>query len=213
MNFMTSLDLNVIPLNVDAIITRCGYTGEDGFEISITSQHATNLAALLLKHNDVKLAGLGSRDTLRLEAGFCLYDQELKEDISPIEANLAWCIGRRRREPVSDNNPSFPGYDIIMHQLLNSKEVNRKRCGLIIEGAPARTGAIVISKEDGSKIGEITSGIFSPSLKKNIAMGYLLHSFHKIGTEVKVIVHGREQNAVVVKLPFVPNHYFKVNSH
>lgn len=182
-------------------VTRTGYTGEDGFEISVQNQNAVALAETLLKNKDVKLSGLGPRDSLRLEAGLCLYGNDLNEDITPVEAGLAWTIGKRRREAFD-----FLGGETIKAQL--AAGVSKRRVGFVSSGAPARQHSEVLNME-GKVVGEITSGAFSPNLKKNIAMGYVDKEYAKAGTELQVVVRGKKNAATVTKMPFVPTPYYK----
>jgi aminomethyltransferase len=182
-------------------ITRTGYTGEDGFELSIPNQDALHIAKKLTGDSRVRLAGLGPRDSLRLEAGLCLYGNDLNEDITPVEAGLTWTIAKSRRDACN-----FLGGEIIKKQLADG--VSQRRVGFVCKGAPARQHSDVITP-DGQKVGEITSGAFSPCLKKNIAMGYVEKPFAKAGTELKVVVRGKQNEATVTKMPFVPVHYHK----
>ena len=144
-------------------VTRTGYTGEDGFEISVPNAQIAQLADKLVSNPEVRLAGLGPRDSLRLEAGLCLYGNDLNEEITPIEAGLAWTVAKRRREAFD-----FLGGDVIKRQLADG--VAQRRVGFVSSGAPARQHS-EITTPDGKKVGEVTSGAFSPCLKKNIAMG------------------------------------------
>lgn len=185
---------------VSCFVTRTGYTGEDGFEISIPHDGMETIADKLVKSDGVKLSGLGARDSLRLEAGLCLYGNDLTEDISPIEAGLAWTVGKRRREAFD-----FLGGSVIKQQLATG--VSRKRVGFITQGAPARGHSKIVA--DGKEVGEITSGGFSPCMQKNIAIGYISSALAKVGTEVKVEVRGKQNAAVVSKMPFVPARYYK----
>jgi aminomethyltransferase len=188
--------------NVPVYVTRCGYTGEDGFEISATSNDINEVAEAILKNPYVKLAGLGARDTLRLEAGLCLYGHDIDEKTTPTEAGLSWLIAKSRRLEGQDN---FMGSNIILEQLKN-KSSKIKRSGFIIQGAPAREGAKLF---DGDKeIGKITSGCPSPILKKNIGMGYILKEY-KIGDQIQVEVRNRRQNCVLTKMPFIEAKYYK----
>eukprot|EP00456_Euglypha_rotunda_P091837 TRINITY_DN9663_c0_g1_i5.p1 TRINITY_DN9663_c0_g1~~TRINITY_DN9663_c0_g1_i5.p1 ORF type:complete len:256 (-),score=38.54 TRINITY_DN9663_c0_g1_i5:40-807(-) len=188
--------------NVDVYITRCGYTGEDGYEISIPNEHAVSVAKSLLGNSEVLPAGLGPRDSLRLEAGLCLYGHELNDTISPIEAGLAWLVDKRRR-----TEGGFLGSEHVLKQLKEGTKV--KRVGLeVLKGAPAREGSDLLSSS-GEKIGHVTSGTFSPSLKKAIAMGYIQTSFAKPETEIQVKVRERVSPAKIVKVPFVPSRYYK----
>ena len=195
--FMTGRQMRL--KDIDAYVSRCGYTGEDGFEISVSHDSATDLCELLLSNSDVRLAGLAARDSLRLEAGLCLYGHDMDDTTTPVEAALAWTVGKRRR-----SDPSFLGAQIIIPQI--GKATEKRRVGIIVEGAPAREGCAILSP-DGHTIGVVTSGGPSPTLKKNIAMAYVAKGFYKQGTEVFVQVRNRKQPAQVVKMPFVPHQY------
>lgn len=191
-------------------VSRGGYTGEDGFEISIPPNEAATVTEALLKigrPERLQLAGLGARDSLRLEAGMCLYGHDLDDTTTPVEASLSWVIGKHRR-----SEGGFHGSDVILSQLtLKSKGgngVDRRRVGLTVAGAPAREGADIVNSE-GKVIGKITSGCPSPTLGKNIAMGYIQDGFHKSGTAVEVLVRGKKRAAEVTKMPFVPSKYWK----
>lgn len=186
-------------------VTRTGYTGEDGFEISVPNEGAVDMCKKLLAIDeaDVRMAGLGARDALRLEAGLCLYGNDLDEDTTPIEAGLTWTIGKRRREKCD-----FVGGEVIKDQLENKDRVTERRVGILAEGAPPRNGAIVKSV-DGTQVGYVTSGAVSPVLGKNVAMGYVQKAYAKAGTELKVVVRNKESNAVVAKMPFVPTSYYR----
>lgn len=188
--------------NIPVVIMRSGYTGEDGFEISVTPAHTHELVALLMRHEDVKPIGLGARDTLRLEAGLCLYGHELNEKITPIEAELNWTVNKVRL-----SQGEFAGAAILEAQVLNGPE--QKRVGLIVDDrVPVREGC-AIHTLDGHAIGVITSGVFSPSLGRPIAMGYVESHLAIEGTGVQVIVRGRPVPAHVAPLPFVPHRYYK----
>eukprot|EP00878_Enallax_costatus_P000985 GHUV01001117.1.p1 GENE.GHUV01001117.1~~GHUV01001117.1.p1 ORF type:complete len:412 (+),score=112.07 GHUV01001117.1:159-1394(+) len=182
-------------------ITRTGYTGEDGFELSIPNTHLPEIAEAFVSDPEVRLCGLGPRDSLRLEAGLCLYGNDLEQHITPVEAGLAWTIGKRRREKFD-----FLGGEVIKQQLAEGVPI--RRVGFISTGAPARQHS-ELKTLDGEVIGEITSGAFSPCLKKNIAMGYVKKPYDKAGTELKVVVRGKENNATVTKMPFVKTTYYK----
>eukprot|EP00030_Apusomonadida_sp_AF-17_P007575 a841956_130.p1 GENE.a841956_130~~a841956_130.p1 ORF type:complete len:423 (+),score=188.23 a841956_130:61-1269(+) len=183
-------------------VTRCGYTGEDGFEISVLSSGAVDLARKILAHQDVKPAGLGARDSLRLEAGLCLYGNDIDETITPIEAGLSWFVGKRRQ-----TEGGFLGAEVVLKQM--KEGVSKMRTGLIVEGAPARNGAKLFTEDGKTQVGVVTSGVPSPTLGKNIAMGYLATALVAPGT--KVAVQGRKgfQPAVVTQLPFVQTRYFR----
>ncbi|KAK6865621.1 glycine cleavage system t protein [Apiospora arundinis] len=158
----------------------------------------------------LQFAGLGARDSLRLEAGMCLYGHDLDDTTTPVEAALSWVIGKDRRDPASKN--PFHGAEVILPQLTPKSKggagVSRRRIGLVVDGAPAREGAEIVDA-NGQKIGVVTSGCPSPTLGKNIAMGYIQDGSHKAGTEVEVLVRGRKRKAVVTKMPFVPSKYWK----
>ncbi|CAJ0634984.1 6867_t:CDS:2 [Entrophospora sp. SA101] len=197
--FMTARTLKIN--GADCHVTRSGYTGEDGFEIAVPSTEAVKLANTLLENSFVQLAGLGSRDSLRLEAGLCLYGHDLDDTTSPVEAGLTWTIGKRRRQ-----EGGFLGANHILNHIKNG--VTRRRVGLIVEGAPARENAEIFNMEE-VKIGKVTSGGPSPSLKKNIAMGYVKSGFHKSNTELQVKVRNQLQKARIVKMPFITPNYYK----
>ncbi|GAB7348627.1 hypothetical protein MBLNU459_g7001t1 [Dothideomycetes sp. NU459] len=195
---------------VDVLASRGGYTGEDGFEISIPPAHTVALTAHLLAHAGpakLRLAGLGARDSLRLEAGMCLYGHDLDDATTPVEAGLAWIVGKARRAAGG-----FNGAEVILPQLTpvskGGKGVSRRRVGLVVEGAPAREGALVVDAE-GRDVGRVTSGCPSPTLGKNIAMAYVRDGMHKAGTELMVVVRGKQRKATVTKMPFVPSKYWK----
>ena len=180
-------------------ISRSGYTGEDGFEISVANQYAEQLACLLLAEDEVEAVGLGARDTLRLEAGLSLYGHELTEAITPIEAGLKWVIKK-------DHN-LFPGADKIMNQLqLGSEKI---RAGLLVESKiPVRDGSVIINNED-EAVGYVTSGSFSPSLGKPIAMALLDRNAAGLGNTLFAIVRDRKIPVTVTRLPFIPHRYHR----
>lgn len=200
--FMTTTEAEVAGVK-DCRITRCGYTGEDGFEISIPADKASFITEALLdsKTGNVKLAGLGARDSLRLEAGLCLYGSDIDETTTPIEAGLAWLVAKRRRTEAN-----FPGAETILNQLKSG--VTQRRVGIKMNsGPPARHGVEVFA--DGSKIGEVTSGCPSPTLGVNVAMGYVNESFKKPGTKVDLKIRDKLYSAEISKMPFVPSNYFQ----
>ncbi|XP_047421187.1 aminomethyltransferase, mitochondrial isoform X1 [Sciurus carolinensis] len=197
--FMTSAVMEVFGVS-GCRVTRCGYTGEDGVEISVPAPGAVHLAMALLKNPEVKLAGLAARDSLRLEAGLCLYGSDIDEHTTPVEGSLGWTLGKRRRVAMD-----FPGAKVIVPQLKG--EVQRRRVGLICEGAPMRAYNPILSTE-GTKIGIVTSGCPSPCLKKNVAMGYVPFKYSQPGTQLLVEVRRKQQMAVVSKMPFVPTNYY-----
>jgi aminomethyltransferase len=180
-------------------VSCCGYTGEDGFEILAPMPAAAAIAERLLADDDVEPIGLGARDSLRLEAGLCLYGHELDATISPIEAGLAWTIQKTRR-----TRGDFPGSARILRELKGGP--SRKRVGLRpLERAPARQGVEIFA--DGRNIGVVTSGGFSPTLNAPISMGYVEAAFAKPGTRVDLIVRAQPRPADIVSLPFVPHRY------
>ena len=186
----------------ETFVSRSGYTGEDGYEISLPSPQAESFARLLLSQPDIAPIGLGARDSLRLEAGLCLYGHELEETIDPIEAALAWSIQKRRRV-----EGGFPGANRIQDALANGP--NRQRVGLRPDGrAPAREGAEIVSV-DGAPIGVVTSGGFGPCVNGPIAMGYVARGHAAVGTPVSLMVRGKPLSARVVTLPFHPHAYYR----
>jgi aminomethyltransferase len=186
----------------ETFVSRSGYTGEDGYEISIASAQAEGFARVLLDEPDVAPIGLGARDSLRLEAGLCLYGHELDETTDPIEAALSWSIQKRRRL-----EGGFPGAKRIQNALANGPD--RQRVGLRPDGrAPAREGAEIVSA-GGAPIGLVTSGGFAPSLNAPIAMGYVARAHAAIGTPVALMVRGKALSARVVALPFHPHAYYR----
>ncbi len=185
---------------IDAIVGRTGYTGEDGFEISIAGSDTEKLARALLADPDVLPIGLGARDSLRVEAGLCLYGHDIDETTNPAEAGLIWAIGKRRKL-----EKGFPAADKIMAGVLNGTA--RKRVGIRPDGrAPARDGTEIADKS-GRVIGTITSGGFGPSLNAPIAMGYVETAFAADDTEIDLIVRGKALPARIAPMPFVPNRY------
>ena len=183
-------------------VSRAGYTGEDGFEISVAGNRAEEIARLLLAREEVEAIGLGARDSLRLEAGLCLYGHDIDAVTTPIEAGLAWSIQKRRRA-----GGGFPGADIILAQLKDG--AGRKRVGILPDGrAPAREGAGVVDG-DGKVIGAITSGGFGPTLGGPVAMGYVHTKHGGTGTSLGLVVRGKTLPAKVAKMPFVPAGYFR----
>jgi aminomethyltransferase len=184
----------------DCHISRSGYTGEDGFEISVAADQAADFARLLLAQNGVQPIGLGARDSLRLEAGLCLYGHDIDEATSPIEADLQWSIQKRRR-----SDGGFPGFERIRDEL--GRGPARKRVGIKPEGrAPAREGAEILSLQ-GERIGIVTSGGFGPSVNAPVAMGYVQSAHATPGTQVNLMVRGKALAASVVPLPFFPHRY------
>ena len=183
-------------------ITRSGYTGEDGVEISVAAAAAERVARLLLAASEVAPVGLGARDSLRLEAGLCLYGHDINETTSVVEADLAWAVQKRRRA-----EGGFPGHAVIMEQL--NAGVRRKRVGIKPDGrAPAREGTEIVTA-DGTSVGRITSGGFGPSVNGPIAMGYVAQPAAASGTAVGLVVRGTSRPAQIARLPFVPHRYHR----
>lgn len=204
--FMSTTELEVFGVG-NCRVTRCGYTGEDGFEISVPIENTEMLAERLRSFEDgkvCKLAGLGARDTLRLEAGLCLYGNDINEVTTPIEAGLAWTIHKRRRL-----EKNFPGAEIILNQLVEKPKIRRVGLKLLKKTGPsARQHMKILDAEGANGIGEVTSGCLSPSLDEQIGMGYVETKFAKAGTKIQVEIRGRKYDAEVVKMPFVPTKYF-----
>jgi aminomethyltransferase len=199
MPFMTALDVQIG--GVDCLVTRSGYTGEDGYEIGMDGADATAVAELLLADAAVEPIGLGARDSLRLEAGLCLYGHDLTPDISPVEADLTWTIAKHRRE-----GGGFLGADRIQREL--AEKPSRRRVGIKPEGrAIAREGVEI--QVDGETVGEITSGGFGPSVEHPVAMGYVVAAHAKVGTKLDLMVRGQARPAEIIKLPFHPHRYFR----
>ncbi|PKQ04501.1 MAG: glycine cleavage system protein T [Alphaproteobacteria bacterium HGW-Alphaproteobacteria-12] len=199
-DFMTGVEMNIG--GFPCLVSRSGYTGEDGYEISIPNADAVALTKKLLAEPDVKPIGLGARDSLRLEAGLCLYGHDIDETTTPVEGGLTWTIARRRREDAN-----FPGAKIILAQIANGAP--RKRAGLLPEGkAPAREGT-EITDASGRKIGIVTSGGYGPSAGGPIAMGYVETAHAQIGTEVELMVRGKGRPAKVAAMPFVEKRVYR----
>ena len=183
-------------------ISRSGYTGEDGFEISVAGDEAVALAEALCAQPEVKPIGLGARDSLRLEAGLPLYGHDLDEETTPVAADLGFALSKRRRE-----EGGFPGHERIM--LEREQGAILKRVGLIIEGRqPVREGAAVLDG-DGNEVGRVTSGGFAPSVQKPIAMAYVPTALAALGTRVTLAQRGKVHHAEVVPMPFVPHRYVR----
>jgi aminomethyltransferase len=188
---------------IDCHISRSGYTGEDGFEISCKATRVRAIVERLLSEPSVKLIGLGARDSLRLEAGLCLYGHDIDTTTSPVEAAIVWSIGKRRRE-----EGGFPGAERVQRELREGSA--RKRVGIKPEGrAPAREGTEIHGAED-APIGTVTSGGFGPSVNGPVAMGYVETKFAAPGTAVTLLVRGKLLPASVVALPFVPHRYVRI---
>jgi len=186
----------------ECFVTRSGYTGEDGFELGVRREDTLPLATLLLDEPEVLPVGLGARDSLRLEAGLCLYGNDLDDTTTPAEAGLVWTIGGRRKK-----EGGFTGADIVLKQIAD-KKVARKRVGFTTEGATARPGSAIFTK-DGVAVGTVTSGATSPCLKKPIGMAYVASAHSKVGTELTVEVRNKKQPLTIAKMPFTEPGYFR----
>ena len=190
----------------ECLITRSGYTGEDGYEISVPAEAAADLARRLLMHEAVEPIGLGARDSLRLEAGLCLYGQDIDETTTPVEAALIWAISKARRAEGARAG-GFPGAERILAQLAEGPQ--RRRVGLRPEGrAPVREGA-VLQDEEGSEVGRVTSGVFGPSVEGPVAMGYVESDLSESGTALSAVVRGRSIPVTVATLPFIEPGYHR----
>jgi aminomethyltransferase len=192
----------------NCFITRSGYTGEDGFEISVPTRHADTLARSLLAQPEVKPIGLGARNSLRLEAGLCLYGNDIDLTTTPVEAGLNWAMQKVRRTG-GERAGGFPGADKILAQLDGTQPLTRKRVGLIAqERVPVREHT-PLQDASGQAIGEVTSGLLGPSVDKPVAMGYVRTEFAALGTRVNAIVRGKAVPMEVAAMPFTPNRYYR----
>ena len=201
MMFMTTEVLTLV--DTPCLVSRCGYTGEDGYEISVPAENAERLARELLEEDEVKPIGLGARDSLRLEAGLCLYGHDIDTTTTPVEAALAWTVNKRRRA-----EGGFPGADVIARQL--AEGAARRRVGLRPEGRiPAREGTAIVSRA-GDVIGQVTSGGFGPTIGSAVAMGYVDAAHSEPGTPVTFDIRGKMVPGTVVTLPFVAHRYAKL---
>jgi aminomethyltransferase len=208
LTFMTHTDLELkgtLDAPLWAHVSRSGYTGEDGYEISVKHEDMTRLVEELLSYDDVEPIGLGARDSLRLEAGLCLYGHDIDTTVSPIEAGLIWSVQKDRRSA----DAGYLGAERVASDLADKK--TKRLIGIQPDGkAPAREHTEV-QDMDGNTIGEITSGGFGPTVDGPVAMGYVARKFTKAGTPVQLIVRGKPRPATVVKLPFAPHNYYRGN--
>ena len=192
----------------DCFLTRSGYTGEDGFEISVHADQAEKLARALLAQAEVKPVGLGARNSLRLEAGLCLYGNDIDATTTPVEASLNWAIQKVRRTGGARAG-GFPGSEKILSQLSNPNTLTRKRVGLMaLERIPVRDHT-ALHALSGELIGEVTSGLLGPSINQPVAMGYVGPEFASIGTKLHAMVRGKPVLMQVTAMPFVANNYFR----
>ncbi|MDU8459308.1 glycine cleavage system aminomethyltransferase GcvT [Pseudomonas syringae group sp. J254-4] len=193
-------------LDVQCYVSRSGYTGEDGYEISVPAEQAEALARRLLEEPEVAPIGLGARDSLRLEAGLCLYGHDMDTDTSPVEASLLWAISKVRRADGARAG-GFPGAEQVFAQQQNG--VAKKRVGLLPEErTPVREGTEIVD-EQGTVIGTVCSGGFGPSLAGPLAMGYLNNAYTTLDTQVWAMVRGKKVPMRVAKMPFVAQRYFR----
>lgn len=188
-------------------VSRSGYTGEDGFEISVAADACEAFAERLLAEPEVEAIGLGARDSLRLEAGLCLYGHDMDTTTTPVEAGLIWAIGKPRRHG-GERSAGFPGADLILQQI-EAKDHSRKRVGLQAEGrAPIREGALLLDAS-GKEIGVVTSGTFGPSVGKPVAMGYVSREWESPGSNVFAEVRGKQLPMTVTPMPFIKLGYYR----
>lgn len=207
LGFMEQALMDVPKINEVIGVMRCGYTGEDGFELSVSNTNAQKLWELLYQENNkegIIPAGLGARDSLRLEAGLCLYGHDMNEDITPVEATLKWLIGKRRRQ-----EGGFKGFKTIEAQLSGKTEITKQRIGFMFTGGPPAREGSTIHNEDGTEIGYVTSGSMSPCLKQNIGMGYVTPGNTKTGTKLIARIRNKDYPITVKKTPFVPAKYYR----
>lgn len=201
MKFMDNRAMTV--MGHTAIISRSGYTGEDGYEISVPASIAEKLVRRLLNHDEVEPVGLGARDSLRLEAGLCLYGHDIDTATTPVEAALTWAIGKPRR-PDGERAGGFPGAERILAQVRGDEPVRKKRVGLIGQGkAPVREGVQLYGAGGEEVLGVVTSGNFGPSVEAPVAMAYLERAYAEPGTEIEADVRGKRRPMSVTTLPFM----------
>ncbi len=205
MPFMSVRSLNFVhgDVSMSMIVSRSGYTGEDGYELAMEARYAESVWDLLLSHPEVMPIGLGARDSLRLEAGLCLYGHELSADLSPVEAGLLWSIPKRRRM-----EGHFLGYERMKNEW--EKGTSRKRVGIRFDDrAVVREGVSLFAQPEGDSVGTVTSGGFSPSLEASIAMGYVTSAIASPGTPLYARVRNTWCSGRIVPLPFVPHTYHR----
>lgn len=205
---MVFMDSRAIVIDgVECLVSRSGYTGEDGFEISIPSAEADRLCRLFLEQPEIEAIGLGARDSLRLESGLCLYGHDIDNGTTPLEGSLIWAISKCRRAD-GERAGGFPGADLILSQIAN-KDWTRKRVGLLGEGrAPVREGTELFDA-DGNRIGAVTSGTFGPTVGKPVAMGYVATAFSALDTQVYADVRGKKLPMTVTRMPFIEQRYYR----
>jgi aminomethyltransferase len=205
MLFMDAAKINLA--GGECYVSRSGYTGEDGFEISVPAANAQALARELLAFDEVEWIGLGARDSLRLEAGLCLYGHDLDSSTTPVESSLLWGISKARRSE-GQRPGGFPGAELILQQI-KTQNITRKRVGLLGKSkAPVREGSRLFDAAD-NEIGIVTSGTFAPSKEMPVAMAYVHTDFIAIGTEIFAEVRGKKLPMTVAKMPFVAQRYYR----
>ena len=192
----------------DLFITRSGYTGEDGFEISVHNDHVDAFARALLAQAEVKPIGLGARNSLRLEAGLCLYGNDIDTSTTPVEAGLNWALQKIRRTGGARAG-GFPGADIVLGQLDGTLALTRKRVGLIAEERVPVREHVELQNTQGVKIGEVSSGLLGPTANVPVAMGYVDAASASLGTVINAMVRGKAVPMTVSAMPFVPNRYYR----
>jgi aminomethyltransferase len=204
LRFMTTAQISI--LGADCFVSRSGYTGEDGYEISVPASRSEVLARVLAVQPEVKFTGLGARDSLRLEAGLCLYGHDIDATTTPVEAALSWALSKSRR--VGATRPGgYPGAEVILRQL--AEGAKRKRIGIASqERVPVREGSELVD-ENGNVVGRITSGGFGPTVGQPVAMGYVAHSHIVAGLRLHAMVRGKKVSVQTAKLPFVPHRYYR----
>ena len=205
---MVFMDSRIMEIDgVECFVSRSGYTGEDGFEISIPADQAERLCRLFLEQPEIEAIGLGARDSLRLESGLCLYGHDLNQTTTPIEGSLIWAISKVRRAD-GERAGGFPGADKILEQIAE-KNWETKRVGLVSSGkAPVREGTELVDA-DGNNIGTVTSGTLGPSAGVPVAMGYVTKEFAALDSEVFAVVRGKQVPMTVSRMPFVEQRYYR----
>lgn len=207
MDFMTATMHNIKKIDAECMISRCGYTGEDGFEIAVPKEKAVDLGTIFLNEKCggssqiVKMAGLGCRDTLRLECGMCLYGHELNDTVTPVESQLMWTVGKRRKV-----EGGYFGADVVKKR--TKEGVPQRRCAFVSTGMAAREKVEVCDDKE-KTVGFVTSGAYSPTLKRPVGMAYVDVPLHKDGTNLFAKNRGKLQPITVKKSPLVPTKYYK----
>ena len=196
----------VVIAEIPCQVSRCGYTGEDGYELSVVNHQAQALARILLAHQQVQAIGLGARDTLRLEAGLCLYGHDIDNATTPVEAGLSWVIDRNYLKP-DGKKPEFPGAQLILNQF--QQKPARQRVGILPLGRALVREGVELFNQNNERVGVITSGGFGPTVSAPIAMGYVASEYSVSDTQLVAQVRGRNLQVKVVALPFVPHRFYR----